>query len=303
MSFYIEVKESDEIERLDLFLSRKISSFSRSLISEMISREQILVNDSKVNKKYLPKVGDIVFIGNENIQNDFSLVAQNIPLDIVYEDKYLLVINKQEGLVTHPAPGHHDNTLVNALLYYTNNLSNLNKFRPGIVHRLDKDTSGLMLVAKNNFIHEQLSNQIKDHKVKREYVGIIHGHLKNPKGTIDLPIGRDPKNRKRMSVIYKNSKNAITHYETIKTSGKYSYMKFNLETGRTHQIRVHMAYYGCPLVGDLLYGAKKNANINGQCLHSRRIEFIHPIFNCAYSFRAPMPTEMSNNLSLFFSCE
>lgn len=290
-SFIVEVKNDDNIERLDLFLSKKISSFSRSFISKMISNEKILVNNIPTNKKYVPKIGDIIFINPEDIQSDYEPIAQNIPLDIVYEDEYLLVIDKPKGMVTHPAPGHYQDTLVNALLYYTKNLSNLNdKFRPGIVHRLDKDTSGLMIVAKNNFVHEKLSSQLKNHKIKREYVGIIHGHMKNPKGIINLPIGRDPRNRQRMSVVYKNSKNAITHYETLKTSDKYSLMKFNLETGRTHQIRVHMSHFGCPLVGDTLYGSKINDdNIQGQCLHSRTIEFVHPINNKLMNFSSELP--------------
>ena len=290
-SFVIEVKNDDKIERLDLFLSKKISSFSRSFISKMISCEKILVNDEVTNKKYLPKIGDIIFVDPEDLQLDYEPIAQNIPLDIVYEDEYLLVINKPKGMVTHPAPGHYQDTLVNALLYYTKNLSNLNKFRPGIVHRLDKDTSGLMVVAKNNFVHEKLSNQLKNHKIKREYIGIIHGHMKDPKGTINLPIGRDPKNRQRMAVVYKNSKNAITHYETLKTSDKFSLMKFNLETGRTHQIRVHMSHFGHPLIGDTLYGSKipNNVIIQGQCLHSRTIKFVHPIYNKILNFEANNP--------------
>ena len=302
-SFFIEVKSDDNIERLDLFLSKKISSFSRSFVSKMISCEKVLVNNKTTNKKYLPKVGDIIFVNPEDIQSDYEPIAQNIPLDIVYEDEYLLVINKPKGMVTHPAPGHYQDTLVNALLYYTKNLSNLNnKFRPGIVHRLDKDTSGLMVVAKNNFVHEKLSSQLKDHKIKREYVGIIHGHMKNPKGTINLPIGRDPKNRQRMSVVYKNSKSAITHYETLKTSDKYSLMKFNLETGRTHQIRVHMSHFGCPLVGDALYGSKINDdNIQGQCLHSRTIKFVHPINNKLMNFSTILPPYLDQLIFELFS--
>ena len=206
-------------------------------------------------------------------------------------------------MVTHPAPGHYQDTLVNALLYYTKNLSNLNnKFRPGIVHRLDKDTSGLMVVAKNNFVHEKLSSQLKNHKIKREYVGIIHGHMKSPKGTINLPIGRDPKNRQRMTVIYKNSKDAVTHYETLKTSDKYSLMKFNLETGRTHQIRVHMSHFGCPLVGDTLYGSKiSDDNIQGQCLHSRTIEFVHPINNKSMNFSTILSPYLGELINELFS--
>ena len=292
-SFVIEVKSSDNIERLDLFLSKKISSFSRSFISKMISHKKILVNNDSTEKKYLPKIGDIIFVEPEDIQSDFEPIAQNIPLDIVYEDEYLLVINKPKGMVTHPAPGHYKDTLVNALLYYTKNLSNLNnKFRPGIVHRLDKDTSGLMLVAKNNFVHEKLSDQLKNHKIKREYVGIVHGQMKNLKGTINLPIGRDPRNRQRMAVVYKNSKTAVTHYETLRIVDKYSLMRFNLETGRTHQIRVHMAHHGHPLLGDTLYGSKitSNINIQGQCLHSRTIEFIHPIYNKVINLEVNNPT-------------
>lgn len=296
----VSVSDDDKIARLDLFLSKKIHDCSRSYISNLILSGNVLVNGKKVVKKYLPKVGDIVFVDIDSCHAyDDAPIAQNIPLDIAYEDDYLLVVNKPKGMVTHPAPGNYENTLVNALLYYTNNLSDLNsKIRPGIVHRLDKDTSGLMVVAKNNFIHEKLSNQIRFHKIKREYVGIVHGRLKNLNGKIDLPIGRNPKDRKKMSVVYKNSKNAITNYEVIKEFEKYSYVKFILETGRTHQIRVHMSNIGHPLLGDLTYGGKQDFDfLNGQCLHSIKIEFNHPIYNKLISLTSDLPEYFQKILS------
>ena len=299
-SFSFVVDDDDVVERLDLFLSKKISNLSRSRVSKMISVGNVLVNNDKSNKKYVPKVGDVVFINDEDLNNNFDLVAQNIPLDVCYEDDYLMVVNKKKGMVTHPAPGNYDKTLVNALLYHTNRLSDINsKFRPGIVHRLDKDTSGLMVVAKNNFVHEKLASQISSHKIIREYVGIVHGHLKNYKGRIDLPIGRHPKDRKKMSVVYKNSKNAVTNYELIDTFSKYSYVKFNLETGRTHQIRVHMSHIGHPLLGDLVYGGKNNYDFFvGQCLHSISIEFNHPIYNKKMNFRSSLPDYFQKILSI-----
>lgn len=262
-------------------------------------RDGVFVNGKKVIKKYLPKVGDTIFVDTNYDTCDDNPIAQNIPLDITYEDKYLIVVNKPKGMVTHPAPGNHENTLVNALLYHTNSLSDLNsKVRPGIVHRLDKDTSGLMIVAKNNFVHEKLSNQIRFHKVRREYVGIVHGHLKNHKGRIDLPVGRNPKDRKKMAVVYKNSKHAITNYEVISEFEKYSYIKFVLETGRTHQIRVHMSHKGHPILGDLTYGGKKDYDfLNGQCLHSLKIEFNHPIYNKIMSFTSDLPDYFQKILS------
>lgn len=297
----ISVSDSDAIERLDLFLSKRIHDCSRSSISSLIMSGNVLVNGIRVAKKYLPKVGDIIFIDlNSSHIYDNCPIAQNIPLNIIYEDEYLLVINKAKGMVTHPGPGNYENTLVNALLYYTNNLSDLNsKIRPGIVHRLDKDTSGLMVVAKNNFVHEKLSNQIRFHKVRREYIGIIHGKLKNQNGRIDLPIGRNPKDRKKMAVIYKNSKHAITNYEVINEFEKYSYIKFILETGRTHQIRVHMSNIGHPLLGDVTYGGRQDFGfLNGQCLHSIKIEFNHPIHNKLVSFTSDLPGYFQKILSI-----
>lgn len=297
--FVIHVTENDVIERLDLFLSRKLHSYSRSYIVNLILHRNILVNGEKVVKKYLPKVGDAIFVDTDYDTCDDNPIAQNIPLNITYEDKYLIVVNKPKGMVTHPAPGNYENTLVNALLYHTNSLSDLNsKVRPGIVHRLDKDTSGLMIVAKNNFVHEKLSNQIRFHKVRREYVGILHGHFKNQKGRIDLPIGRNPKDRKKMAVVYKNSKHAITNYEVIREFEKYSYIKFVLETGRTHQIRVHMSHKGHPILGDLTYGGRNDYDfLSGQCLHSLKIEFNHPIYNKVMSFTSDLPDYFQKILS------
>ncbi|MCL2312639.1 MAG: RluA family pseudouridine synthase, partial [Firmicutes bacterium] len=231
-----------------------------------------------VKKSYIPSVGDIIKV-NDNDFEQLDVVPQDLPLDIVYEDEFLMVVNKSKGIVTHPAHGNYLGTLVNALVFYTKNkLSCVDKFRPGIVHRLDKDTSGLLLIAKNNFIHEKLSNQFKTQSIQREYLAIVHGKMKNKLGTIDFPIGRDLKNRKKMAVVYKNSKNAVTHFDVLKIFNEFSYVKFSLETGRTHQIRIHSSYIGHPIAGDILYGASKSYNfLKGQCLHASNLGFDHPI--------------------------
>ena len=226
-------------------------------------------------------------------------------MDIAYEDNDLLVVNKPKGMVVHPAPGNYDGTLVNALLYHCpDSLSGINGvLRPGIVHRIDKDTSGLLIVAKNDFAHRALASQIAEHSFKREYRAIVTGHLKEDSGTVIAPIGRNPNDRKKMAVTDKNSKNAVTHYETIKKYVGYSYLKLRLETGRTHQIRVHMAYLGHPLAGDTVYGhpPKNELSLGGQCLHAGLIGFVHPRTNEYMEFQSPLPdyfTKFQRSLTL-----
>ena len=288
------VNSSEKIERIDLYLSARFFDLSRSSIVKLIDSGNVLVNGKKTVKKYLPKPGDFIqinFLASEFDEN--NILAENIPLDIIYEDDFLMVINKPKGMVVHPAPGHYKGTLVNALMFYTSHLSDLNsKMRPGIIHRIDKDTSGVLLIAKNNFVHENLSNQIKNKTARREYRGIVHGILKSKSGKIDLPIGRDTKDRKKMAVTDKNSKNAITYYEVIESYKNYSYMKFLLDTGRTHQIRVHMSKIGHPLAGDITYGAKNDPDfLHGQCLHAKKITFFHPIFEKKMEFTSNLPDE------------
>jgi len=285
----------DKIMRIDSCISKKFSFLSRSFVVKMLNSGNILVNNNHVKKDYMPKIGDKIFINikiiQENNLNFENPKSVNIPIEIIFEDEFLIVVNKPKGMVVHPAPGHYDDTLVNALLYRESRLSNINgNFRPGIVHRLDKDTSGLLLVAKNNFVHENLANQIKNKTAKREYLGIIHGSFKFLSGIINLPIGRDKKNRKKMAVTDLNSRSAVTHYKILKIFNKYSFVKFFLETGRTHQIRVHSSYMGHPLAGDLIYGAKNDPEfLNGQCLHAARIEFEHPVTHKSMEFLSDLP--------------
>ena len=291
--FKIVVSSIDKITRLDLFISRRTSFLSRSLVAKMLNIGNILVNDRREKKDYIPKIGDEICINlmRNNDLNSNKIEAVNIPIDVVFEDEFLMVINKPKGMVVHPAAGHYNDTLVNALLYRKSALSNINgSFRSGIVHRLDKDTSGLLLVAKNNFVHENLANQIKNKTAKREYLGIVHGSFKFLSGTIDLPIGRDKKDRKKMAVTDLNSRSAVTHYKTLKVFKKYSFVKFFLETGRTHQIRVHSSYMGHPLAGDIVYGAKNDPEfLNGQCLHAVKIVFEHPITHKNMEFLSNLP--------------
>ena len=297
------VSDSESNVRLDICVSRRFSCFSRTFVARFIESGHVLVNKKLANKKYITKPGDYVVFSFFENKSEKDIIARDIPIRIIYEDEHLMVVDKSKGMVTHPAPGHYDDTLVNALMFYTSNLSDINsKFRAGIVHRLDKDTSGLLLIAKNNFVHENLAFQIKNRSVKREYVGIVHGNTKFLSGKIDLPIGRDPKNRKKMAVTDKNSKNAVTYYEVIEFYERYSYMKFSLETGRTHQIRVHMSNMGHPLAGDNIYGAKNDPDfLNGQCLHARKIKFKHPVTGEMLEFSSELPEYFKKFISIISS--
>lgn len=264
--------------RLDKFISLANVGLSRSAAVNLIESRRVTVNDKYADKKQKLIFGDVVFL---NIPDPvpYEAKAENIPLDIVYEDEYLLVVNKPKGMVVHPAAGNYNGTLVNALLYHCGeSLSGINGvMRPGIVHRIDKETSGLLIVAKNDFAHSHLAEQIKEHSFTREYEAVVFGNIKDNAGTVDAPIGRNPNDRKKMCVINKNSKNAVTHYFVIQRYKGYTHIKCKLETGRTHQIRVHMAYLGHPVAGDAVYGVKnEKVDFTGQCLHARKIGFIHP---------------------------
>ena len=287
----IEVPQEYEGERIDKFLSVLLEDASRSSIQKLIENEKVLVNGQPINKKYKVSIDDeITMLPGELKPLDAQ--PENIPLDIVYEDEHLLVVNKPRGMVVHPAPGNYSGTLVNALLYHCkDSLSGINGvLRPGIVHRIDKDTSGLLIVAKNDKAHMGLAVQIKEHSFTREYNAVIVGHLKDDKGTVNAPIGRNPKDRKKMCVTYQNSKNAVTHYSVINDYEGYSHISLKLETGRTHQIRVHMAHLGHPVAGDSVYGNdKKSAYLNGQCLHAIKIGFIHPITDEYLEFTSDLP--------------
>ncbi len=287
----IDVPQEYEGERIDKFLSILLKDSSRNSIQKLIEDGKVLANGNTVNKKYKVKTDDEITVLPSELK-PLDAEPENIPLDIVYEDDDLLVVNKPRGMVVHPAPGNYSGTLVNALLYHCkDSLSGINGIlRPGIVHRIDKDTSGLLIVAKNDKAHLGLAEQIKEHSFTREYNAVIVGHLKDNEGTVNAPIGRNPKDRKKMCVTYQNSKNAVTHYSVIEDFDGYSHVALKLETGRTHQIRVHMANLGHPVAGDMVYGNdKKSAFLNGQCLHAIKIGFIHPITGEYLEFTSDLP--------------
>lgn len=287
----IDVTQDFEGERIDKYLSRLVTDSSRSAIQKLIESGSVKVNGSQVSKNYKVSADDEILMLQGELKT-LDAEPENIPLDIVYEDSDLLVVNKPRGMVVHPAPGNYSGTLVNALLYHCkDSLSGINGvLRPGIVHRIDKDTSGLLIVAKNNKAHIGLAEQIKEHSFTREYNAVVCGHLKEYEGTVCAPIGRNPKDRKKMCVTENNSKNAVTHYKVINEYEGYSHVSLRLETGRTHQIRVHMAYIGHPVAGDFVYGNdKKSAYLNGQCLHAIKIGFVHPITNEYLEFNSELP--------------
>lgn len=287
----IEVNAENEGERIDKFLSVLVVDSSRTSIQKSIENGYVFVNGKNVNKKYKVQAGDEVKICEQELKV-LDAEPENIPLDVVFEDEHLLVVNKPRGMVVHPAPGNYSGTLVNALLYHCkDSLSGINGvLRPGIVHRIDKDTSGLLIVAKTDKAHLGLAEQIKEHSFTREYNAVICGHLKEQSGTVNAPIGRSTKDRKKMCVTAQNSKNAVTHYTVIKEYEKYSHISLKLETGRTHQIRVHMAHLGHAVAGDAVYGNDKfSACLGGQCLHAIKIGFIHPETNEYLEFTTDLP--------------
>ncbi len=265
--------------RVDKIICETHPEFSRSQIQKFAVDGLVYINGKKAEKNSKIKIGDEVEFSVPDLLEP-QILAQDIKLDIVYEDEYLLVINKKKGMVVHPAPGNYENTMVNALMHHCKeSLSGINGvIRPGIVHRIDKDTSGLLIVAKNDFAHRHLAQQIKEHSFKREYLAVVYGRVKEDNGKVDAPIGRNPKDRKKMAVVAApTSRNAVTHFEVLEHLKGFTYLKLRLETGRTHQIRVHMAYLGHPVAGDPVYGPKKFiASLNGQCLHAHLIGFIHP---------------------------
>lgn len=285
------VGESDCGLRIDRFLSDKLDFLTRSAVQKNIDSQNVTVNSCAVNKNYKCRLNDRVEI---LIPDAVALEtkAENIPLDIVYEDSDLLVVNKPKGMVVHPANGNWDGTLVNALLYHCrDSLSGINGvIRPGIVHRIDKDTSGLLIVAKNDAAHLGLAEQIKEHSFSRMYEAVVYGNIKEDRGTVNQPIGRNPKDRKKMAVVQNNAKPAVTHFQVIQRYGEFTHIRCMLETGRTHQIRVHMAYIGHPLAGDSVYGPKKViTSLNGQCLHAKLIGFNHPVLNRYMEFDSELP--------------
>ncbi len=284
--------EEDENGRIDVYLASKLN-VSRSKIQKLLKNKLVIVNGKNVSSSYQVKIMDEIEV-NDSSSEEIDIIPENIELDVVYEDEYLLVINKASGMVVHPAPGHYTNTLVNALLYRFN-ISSRDNIRPGIVHRLDKDTSGLMLVAKNDIVHEKLADMIKNKEVEKHYLAIVWGKFDHLSGTIDAPIGRDFNDRQKMTVTDKNSKEAITHFKVLEQFENNALLECILETGRTHQIRVHLAYINHPIVNDPVYG-KKKANDFGQMLHSTSIKFVHPITKEELFFRVDPPVEFQNML-------
>ena len=285
--------EEETTSRLDTYLAEKLE-LSRSKIQKLIKEDLVTVNGKNVNGSYQVKLNDEIEV-NDDLDYEMKVEPENIPLDIIYEDDDLLVINKPSGMVVHPAAGHYTGTLVNALLYHFN-IESKDKIRPGIVHRLDKDTSGVMLVAKNEWTHERLSDMISKKEVKRHYLAIVNGLIKHDTGTIDAPIGRDPNNRQQMTVTDINAKDAITHFRVLKQYKENTLLECILETGRTHQIRVHLAYIGHPVNNDPTY-CKKKATDFGQMLHSKYIEFLHPRTNKLLSFTVDAPKEFQDKIN------
>lgn len=283
------IEENFEGERIDKYLTKIFTDQSRSYLQGLIEKGNVLVNDKSVKSNYKLKIYDEVKV---TIPEPLILKAEpeNIPINIVYEDSDVIVVNKPQGMVVHPAPGNYTGTLVNGLLYHCNDLSTINGvIRPGIVHRIDKDTSGILVIAKNDNSHNFLSEQLRDHSMKREYYAVVEGVLKQDKGTIDKPLGRNKKDRLKMGIV-EGGKRAVTHYEVLERYKSNTLIKCILETGRTHQIRVHMASIGHPLIGDPLYGFKKQKyKLEGQMLHAKVLGFIHPSSKEYMEFSSELP--------------
>ena len=287
----IQLTAEESGERIDALLARSFPQFSRSLIQKCIDSGAVTLGGKAVRKNYRVSVGDKIELLLPETE-EIPLAAQDIPLDIVYEDNDIIVVNKSRGMVVHPAPGHPDGTLVNALMWHCgDSLSGIGgERRPGIVHRIDKDTSGLIAAAKNDFAHQSLSEQLAEHSMAREYEAIAVGSFRENSGTVDRPIGRHPVDRKRMAVTEKNSRPAVTHWEVLSSYRGYTHILCRLETGRTHQIRVHMASIGHPLLGDGLYGARcPDKGLEGQCLHARRLRLVHPRTGELMCFESELP--------------
>ena len=292
---YFEVENDNK--RIDAYLSEKLEDTSRVTIQRLISNGKVLVNGKKVKSSYKVQAGDKIEV-EEEIPVEVSLKAQDIPLDIIYEDQDIIVVNKPKGMVVHPANGNPDGTLVNAIMAICkDSLSGIGgEIRPGIVHRLDKDTSGIVIIAKNDKAHIHLSEQIKEHQVKKTYIALVRGIVKENEATINMPIGRSEKDRKKMAVT-KKGKEAITHFKVLERYDKYTLLQVNIETGRTHQIRVHLSQIGYPIVGDEVYSNGKNEwNVKGQCLHAKSLVFTHPITGEKMYLEAKLPEYFENIL-------
>lgn len=299
MDEIVFVKAEESGDRVDALLARSVDELTRSAAARLIGDGRVLMREKPVKKNYKCSAGDVFAVCLPQLQ-DSELTPQDIPLDIVWEDADVVVVNKARGMVVHPAPGHPDGTLVNALMYYCgDSLSGIGgEKRPGIVHRIDKDTSGLIIVAKTDFAHLRLSAQLADRSLSREYEAIVRGGMREDSGTVTAPIGRHPTDRKRMTVTDKNSRPAVTHWEVVARYRGYTHIRCRLETGRTHQIRVHMAHIGHPLLGDFTYSSPSpEKGLEGQCLHARRLKFIHPRTGEKIVVEAPLPEYFTGVLS------
>ncbi len=291
---YDFVVSEDEVNiRIDKYISERVPELSRSYIQHLIEDDFVTVNKKKCKSNYKCKLNDKVVVNAEE-QKELDVVAENIPLDIVYEDDDIIIVNKPKNMVVHPACGHESGTLVNALLYHCGErLSTINGvIRPGIVHRIDRNTTGLLVVCKNDLAHRNLAEQLKAHSITRKYHAICYGIFREPEGTVDAPIGRHEKDRKKMAINHKNGRRAVTHYKVLKElNHQYSYIECTLETGRTHQIRVHMASIGHPILGDDVYGPKnpKIKDLEGQTLHAKVLGFVHPTTNQYVEFDSDLP--------------
>lgn len=294
VTYTIELEQAGE--RIDKALSSLQSEWSRNQLAGWIADGVVKVNNEEVKAKYKVKEGDVIQIDVPEPE-PLEVIPEDLQLEIVYEDSDVLVVNKPRGMVVHPAPGHMTGTLVNGLMHHCQDLSGINGvLRPGIVHRIDKDTSGLLMVAKHDVAHQSLVNQLVNKTVTRKYTALVHGHIAHDKGTIDAPIGRDPKDRQKQAIV-DNGKHAVTHFQVVERFGDFTLVECRLETGRTHQIRVHMNYIGFPLVGDPKYGPKKTIDFGGQVLHAGVLGFVHPITNEYLEFEAPIPVDFVNLLS------
>jgi len=293
------ISEVDSV-RIDKYLSDQLEDYSRSAIQKLIEDGHVFINEKPCKSKNKIAFNDVIEVTIPKAK-EVEILAEDLDLDIVYEDSDLVLINKANGVVVHPAPGHYSGTLVNGLLFHCKDqLSGINGvIRPGIVHRIDKDTTGLLVVAKNDKAHQNLSEQLKDRSLKRVYYALVHGVINHRTGVIDAPIGRDPKDRKRMTVTSKNSKEALTSFEVIESFKNYTLVKCKLKTGRTHQIRAHFKYIGHPLVGDETYGPRKVYGQTGQMLHAKEIGFIHPSTNEEMRFETELPIFFEKALNNF----
>ena len=285
------ITEENSNIRIDRYLAEQCPDLSRSYIQKLVKDGAVFVNNRQIKANYKVQPQDQVILTIPDMQVP-DILPENIPLDILYEDQWLLVVNKPKDMVIHPSAGHMEGTLVNAVMAHCGeHLSGINGvLRPGIVHRIDKDTTGALLICKDDTVHRDLAEQLKVHSIKRRYRAIVQGNLKEDQGTVDAPIGRHPTDRKKMAVNYKNGKEAVTHYQVLERFGNATYIECRLETGRTHQIRVHMASLGHPLLGDTIYGSSKNPyHLQGQALHAMILGFVHPITREYLEFQAPLP--------------